>query len=174
MTRLVAAPSGWALRAVLVAGVLLALLAGVPSGLTPSVVVVVVVTLGALLTAVRPEGLSGVLTLGIVVVFWTLQLRHEVPGAVLVAAAGLVTAHVAATVLAYGPPWMPVAREVLTVWAVRGVLIWLAAPVVWFVARVYADRATPTTFWLAGLAAALVAAVVAAVVVPTQGEEIER
>jgi hypothetical protein len=36
------------------------------------------------------------------------------------------------------------------------------------VARAYADRATPTSFWLAGLAAALVGSVVAAVVVQTR------
>lgn len=174
MTRLVAARSVWVLRAVLVVGALLALLAGVPSGLTPPLLVVVVVVLGALLTAFRPERLAGSVTLGIIVVFWALQLHGEVPATVLVAAVGMVTVHVAATLVSYGPPWMPIPREVLTGWLVRGVLVWVAAPLVWLVARVYADRATPTTFWLAGLAAALAGAVVAAVVVPTRGEEIER
>jgi hypothetical protein len=86
-----------------------------------------------------------------------------------VAAAGLVLAHVSCTLLAYGPPSMPVPGLLVRVWVMRGFLVWLTAPAIWLVARVYADRATPTSFWLAGLAAALAGAVVAALAVPERG-----
>jgi hypothetical protein len=167
--RVTTARSVWVTRVVLVAGVLTGLLAGVPSGLTPPVVVVVVVALGGGAAALRPEGLAGPVTLGVVLLFWALQLHHQVPASVMVAAAGVLTAHVAATLLAYGPTWMPLPRAVVLLWVVRGLLVWLVAPVIWLVARAYADQATPTSFWLGGLAAAGVAAVVAAVVVPTRG-----
>ena len=41
---------------------------------------------------------------------------------------------------------------------------------VWLVADAFSGRPTPTTFWLAGLAAALVAAVVAGLVVPVRSD----
>ncbi len=56
--RLSVAPSVWALRVVGVVGVLLALLAGVPEGYTPSVVLVAVVLVGGVLSAFRPAGVS--------------------------------------------------------------------------------------------------------------------
>lgn len=167
--RVTTARSVWVTRAVLVVGMLLGLLAGVPWGFTPPVLVVVVVAVGGGAAAWRPEGLAGPLTLGVVVLFWGLQLHHEVPASVLAAAAGVLTAHVAAVLLAYGPSWMPLPRAVVALWVVRGLLVWLVAPVIWLVARAYAGQATPTSFWLGGLAAAGVAAVVAAVTVPTRG-----
>jgi hypothetical protein len=168
--RLSVAPSVWVVRAVLFLGVMVALLAGVPEGYTPPVVVVGVVVLGGVLAAFRPDDLAFSLTLGIVLVWWTVQLHTQVPVGVLVAAAGLVTAHVAATLLTYGPRFMAIPADLAVVWAVRGFLVWLAAPLVWLVARVYADRAVPTSFWLAGLATALGGAVVAALVVRPSAE----
>jgi len=168
--RLGVARSVWVVRAVGMLGLMVGLLAGVPEGYTPSVAVVVVVLLGGVLTAFRPDHLGASMTMGVVLVWWAVQLHTEVPAGTLVAAAGLVTAHVAGTLLSYGPQFMPIPTEVVGLWAVRGLLVWLVAPVVWFVARVYADHATPTSYWLAGLATALVGAVVAAVVVPTRGD----
>jgi hypothetical protein len=167
--RLSVAPSVWVLRAVGVLGLMLALLAGVPEGYTPSVVLAVVVLLGGVLSAFRPDHLAVSVTLCIVVLWWGLQVRTEVPLGCVVAAAGLVVAHVAGTLLAYGPPFMPIPSDLVALWAWRGFLVWLAAPVVWLVARVYADHDVPTSYWLAGLATALVGAVVAAVVVPARG-----
>jgi hypothetical protein len=167
--RVTTARSVWVIRGVVVGGMLLGLLAGVPSGVAPPVLVAVVVALGGVAAAFRPEGLAGSVTLGVVVMFWALQLHDEVPASVMAAAAGVLAAHVAATLLAYGPTWMPVPRAVVVLWVARGVLVWLVAPLIWLVARAYAGQATPTSFWLGGLAAAGVAAVVAAVTVPTRG-----
>jgi len=167
--RLSAARSVWVVRAVGLLGLLVGLLAGIPEGYTPSLAVVAVVLLGGVLGAFRPDHLGVSMTLAVVLVWWAIKLHTQVPAGTLAAAAGLVTAHVAGTLLSYGPRFMPIPAEVVRLWAVRGLLVWLAAPVVWFVARVYADHATPTSYWLAGLTAALMGAVVAAVVVPTRG-----
>jgi hypothetical protein len=167
--RLATAPGVWVVRAVGVLGLLLGLLAGVPEGYRPPVVLVVAVLLGGVLSAFRPEHLASSVTLGVVVLWWGLQVRSEVPVGCVVAAAGLVAAHVAGTLLAYGPRFMSIPVGVVLLWVRRGFLVWLVAPVVWVVARVYADHAVPTTYWLAGLAAALAGAVVAALVVPARG-----
>ena len=168
--RLTVDPSVWVVRAVVVLGLMVGLLGGVPQGYTPSVAVVVVVLFGGLLAAFRPDHLGVSVTMGIVLVWWAVQLHTQVPPTCLLAAAGLVTAHVACTLLTYGPRFMPIPADLVVVWVVRGFLVWLAAPVVWFVAEVYADHATPTTFWLAGLATALAGAVVAALVVRPSAE----
>lgn len=160
-----AQPSVWVLRAVIALGVMVSLLAGVWTGYTPPVALVVVVAMGALLSPFRPEHLSLTITTGLVVFWWALQLRGEVPGSVLVVAAALIATHVAATLLAYGPPVLPVQPELALLWTVRGALAWLAALVVWVVARTYTGHATPSLFWLSGLAAAVIAAVVAGVTI---------
>lgn len=171
MSRFKAAQSVWLLRAVVLVGTLAGLFGGVTEGLVPPVWVVVVVALGGVLSAFRPEHLAMSATLVVVLVWWALNLHAEVPVGCLVAAAGIVAAHVAGTLLGYGPPAMAVSGDLVRVWVVRGFLVWLAAPAIWLVALVYADRATPTSFWLAGLGAALVGAVVAAIAVPQRGEE---
>ena len=162
--------SVWAARAVLVAGVLLALLADVPEGRTPPMVVLVVGLAGALLAALRPEHLVLALTLGVVMVWWAYDDRSDMPVGVLVAAAGVVAAHVAATVLSYGPPRLPVDPALALLWAARGALTRLAALAVWVVARTYTGHGTPALFWLSGLAAALVGAVAAGAVAPVRGQ----
>lgn len=167
--RLSVAPSVWVVRGLGMLGVLVALFSGVPEGHTPPVAVVVVVLLGGVLAAFRPERLGASVTMGVVVLWWGLQVRTDAPSGILVAAAGLVLAHVAGVLLAYGPAFMAIPADVAALWAVRGLLVWLAAPVVWVVARAYAGHAIPTAYWLTGLATALVAAVVAAVVVPARG-----
>lgn len=168
--RVKVAPSVWVLRAVTFAGILVGLLAGIPEGFVPSVPVVVVVVLGGVLAAFGPDQLAPSVTLGVVLVWWAVTLHDEVPVGCLVAAAGLVAAHVACTLLAYGPPSMSVPTHLVRLWVMRGFLVWLVAPAIWLVARVYADRATPTSFWLAGLAAALAGAVVAALAVPERSD----
>jgi hypothetical protein len=162
--------SVWVLRGVLLAGIVVALFAGVPEGYHPPVVLVVVVVAGAALSAFRPEHLSLAITMGAVVVWWAYAHDTEMPVAVLVAAAGLVATHVAGVVLAYGPPSLAVAPEVALLWTGRGVLAWVASLVVWGVARIYTGHGTPALFWLTGLAAALVGAVVAGAAVPMRGE----
>jgi hypothetical protein len=165
-----AQPGVWLLRAVMVVGVAAALLAGEGQGYTPPTVLIVVVLVGALLSAFRPEHLSASVTMGVVVFWWALQLRSEMPGVVLVVAAGLLATHVSATLLSYGPPSLPLDLELALLWLSRAGLAWLAALAVWVVARVYTGHGTPSLFWLSGLVAVVVAAVVAGVAAPLRSE----
>jgi hypothetical protein len=160
--------SVWVLRAVAAVGPMVALWAAAPEGHVPQAWVVAVVALLSLGYAVRPEHFVGSIVLGVVLVWWTTDVRTDLPDGTLVAAAAVLAAHVAGVLLGYGPPQMAVDPELVVIWTVRSALVWLAAPAVWFAARVYDGHATPTSFWLAGLATALVGAVVAAVVVPAR------
>jgi hypothetical protein len=164
-------PSVWALRGVVAAGLLLALLAGIPEGYVPSIFVVVLVVIGVLVSATRPEQLALSITMGIVVVWWALHLHSAMPVGALVAAAALIAAHVAATLLGYGPPTLALDPQLGLLWATRAALTWTAALAVWVVARTYSGHGSPTLFWLAGLTAAVVGAVVAAVAAPIRGKE---
>jgi hypothetical protein len=163
-------PGVWVLRVLVFAGLVVAILAGRPEGYDPPTFVVVLVVLGALASAFRPEHLSLSITMGLVLVWWALQVRSEMPTAALVVAAGLMLSHVSATLLSYGPPSLAIDPELALLWTARGLLAWVAAFVVWVVARTYAGHDVPAVFWLAGLAAAVVAAVVAGVTVPVRGE----
>ena len=163
-------PTGvWVLRLVIVLGSLLSLYAAAPEGFVPSPFVGAVVLVLAGIFAVRPEHFVGSVALSVVLVWWALHVGSSVPVGALVAAGGLLAAHVAAVLLGYGPPHMQVGPDLVVLWVPRAAVVWLAALVVWLTARAYTGHTTPTLFWLAGLAAALVGAVVAAVVVPTRG-----
>jgi hypothetical protein len=169
-----AMPGVWVLRGILVAGLMLALVAGIPEDYTPPVALVVLVAAASVLSAFRPEHLIVSITMGIVIVWWALQLHAEMPVAVLVVAAGLIVAHVAATLLAYGPTSLPVDSALAVLWSMRAAMTWTAGLAVWAVARAYSGHGSPATFWLTGLAAAFVGAVVAAVATPTRGKEARR
>jgi hypothetical protein len=163
--------TGWVLRVLVAVGPLVALLAGVPQGYPPSVFMVVVVTVGGVLFALVPEHFVGAGVMGVVVLWWAAAVGEGIPVASLVAAAALLTSHVAATLLALGPARVVLDRAVVLRWAVRSLLVWPAALVVWLVADAFSGRPTPTTFWLAGLAAALVAAVAAGLVLPARSDD---
>jgi hypothetical protein len=162
--------SVWVGRAVVVASLMLALLAGAPGGYDPSVFVVVVVALAATVSAFRPDHLVVSLTMALVVIWWARHLDTGMPAVVLLVAAALTAAHVAATVLAYGPPTLAVDSRLALLWAARGAVVWVAALVVWGVARTYTGHGTPTLFWLGGLAAALVGSVAAGMAMPVRGD----
>jgi hypothetical protein len=169
-----AMPGVWVLRVVLVATLVASLLVGVPEGYTPPVALVVVIAALSVASAFRPEHLVVSVTMGVVIVWWALQLRTEMPAAALVVAACLIAAHVVATLLGYGPTSLPVDPALAVLWAMRAAMAWTAALGVWVVARAYGEHGSPATFWLTGLAAALVSAVVAAVVAPIRGKEARR
>jgi hypothetical protein len=166
-------PSVWVGRAVVLASLLLALLAGGPAGYHPQPFIIVVVGVAALASAFRPDHLIVSLTMAFIVVWWARDLHSQMPAVVLVVAAALVVAHVAATLLAYGPPTLPVDPRLAMLWSARGSLVWLAALLVWGVARTYSGHGTPTLFWLGGLAAALVGSVAAGFAMPVRGEGVE-
>ena len=150
-------PGQWALRAVVVLGVVVALFATVPAGATPATWLVLLVLLCAGIFAVFPDSAAGAATLLLVVAWWGVGLRDGLHPAALVAAAGLVTAHLAATVADLGPGTVPLDREVLVRWTFRGLLVLLAAVLALGVATLVRDQPAPAGLWLAGLVAALVA-----------------
>jgi hypothetical protein len=161
----------WVLRVLAALGPVVALLAGVPQGYTPSTFMVVVVVVGGVLFALAPEHFVGAVVMGLVVLWWATEVGDAIPVSSVVAAAALLTAHVAATLLGLGPSRVVLDPSVVTQWARRALLVWLAALVVWLVADAFSGRPTPTTFWLAGLAAALVGAVVAGLVLPARSQD---
>ena len=164
----------WVLRSIAALGPLAALWAAAPEGLVPSPFVVLLVALVGVAYAFRPEHFIGPIALAIVLLWWALHVEATMPVGALVASAALIASHVAGVLLGYGPPRMVVGSELVVPWVVRGALVWLAAPVVWIAARAYGGQASPTSFWLAGLAVALVGAVVGAVVVPTRDMQEDR
>ena len=158
----------WALRTAVVLGSAVALWAPAPWGYAPSPFIVAVVLLTALGGAFLPDHLLGSVSPLVVVVWWASVVGPALPFASVVAAAGLLIGHTAATVLAYGPARTRIAARVLATWVLRAAAAWLVAPVVWVVAAAYRGHATPASFWLLGLAAALVGAVTAALWAPVR------
>jgi hypothetical protein len=164
----------WVLRAIAALGPVVAVWAAAPEGMVPSPFVVVVAVVVGVAYAFRPEHFVGPFAFAVVLLWWALHVGTSMPVGALVAAAALVASHVAGVLLGYGPPRMAVGAELVVPWVIRGALVWLAAPVVWIAARAYSGQASPTSFWLAGLAVALVGAVVGAVVVPTRDMQEDR
>jgi hypothetical protein len=84
-----------------------------------------------------------------------------VPAGALVAAAGMLAAHLAALVVSYGPSRLPLAPGVVRLWASRGLVLLLTAPVVWLLARAVRELPESGTVWVLGLAVAVSVVVVA-------------
>lgn len=166
--------SVWVLRAVIVVGPMLALYGAAPEGFVPSPLAALFVLALSIGFALRPEHFIGSAVLVVVLLWWTLVVDTAFPNGSLVAAGGLLAAHVAALLLGYGPSQMPVGSDLVLLWLPRGAVVWVAALVVWTTERAYNGHVTPGSFWLVGLTAALVGAVVAAVLVPTRDIQEDR
>jgi hypothetical protein len=145
----------------MVVGVLGALFATVPAGATPAGWLVVLVLAVTLVFAAYPDSAAGAGALALVVAWWGVGLRDGLHPAALLAAAGLLVAHLAATVADLGPGSLPLDRAVLVRWGVRGGLVLLSAPLALGLAMLVRDEAAPPGLWLAGLAAALAGLLVA-------------
>ncbi len=165
-------PGGWALRAVVLLGPPVALLAASPQGFVPPVWLIVVVTLASAGFAAFPEQYAGSVAMLLVVGWWATSVRHAMPGGVVVSAAALLAAHVGATVSSYGPRKLPPERLMVLRWVRRTVLLWLVSPLLWLVVDAEHGHTTPASYWLAGLAVALVLAVAVATLYPTRLDEV--
>jgi hypothetical protein len=163
-------PGSRVLRGVIVVGPLLALYAGAPQGIVPPVWLTVVLLVFALSFATLPEHYTGGFTLAIVVTFWVIRSGHDLPGTSVLAAAALLVTHLAAVVAGYGPRQLPPDRGVLLLWARRGVLVWLMAPLTWLVVEAQSDRATSAAYWIVGLVVGVVLLVLTAAWYPTQAD----
>lgn len=158
-------PGQWGLRVVMVAGPLVALFARTPSlGAPPAWGVGLVLVLGAGWTLL-PESVIGAVTLLAVGFAWASSDTTGVSAGVLVAAAGMLAAHLAALVASYGPPRLPVDPGTIRLWSLRGVALFGAAVGVWLVARAVAELPEKPTIWVMGLVVALSVVVVAAAVI---------
>jgi hypothetical protein len=154
------------LRALIVAGPVVAVFAAGPAGQWPPWWAVVG-TLGlAGGFAALPESPIGAGVMLAVLAWWVVTLDDGLHPAVLVAAAALLVTHVASVLTSYGPGEMPVERALILLWVRRGALLLLAVPPVWGLAVLLRDQPDDPDqpgIWVVGLLAALVATVAAAV-----------
>jgi len=119
-----------ALRTMMVVGAFAVVAAAQAAGARPGVWEQGILLGLALISAYRPESVAGMGLLAGAAYVWALTPETLSP-LVLVAAAGMLLAHLSALVAAQGPARMRVDGVQVRRWAVRGVLLWLAAAVVW-------------------------------------------
>lgn len=162
------APGRASLLLVIVLGPVAALLAAVPQGYAPPGWLVALVTVASLGFAFAPELQTGTLVMVLVIGWWAIEVDHDLPLSVIGAAAALLASHLAAMLVGYGPQGLPVDRDLLRLWVRRGVLVWLVSPLTWLVADAYHGQASPSSIWVAGLAAVLGVALAAAMTFPTR------
>jgi len=155
---------GLLLRGVVLAAPVLALVLARPGDLPPVWLIVVTALLSTAFAAL-PESALGAACLALVVLWWALAVDGDVPATAIPAAVLLLAAHLAALLLSYGPPGLPIGGAVLRRWLRRGAAVGAAAPLVWLVAMSVDGRAEPSGIWVMGLAVAVAAAVLAAVAV---------
>jgi hypothetical protein len=151
------------LRALVLLGPVVALLATGPAGHWPPWwVVVPVVGLAGAFAAV-PDSPVGVGLFLVVVVWWTIALGDDIQPAAMVAAAALLVAHLAAQVASYGPATLPVELATLRLWGLRAVVLLATIPATWAAARLLRGQPEPAGVWILATAAAVAATVVATV-----------
>jgi len=153
----------WALRVVVLLGPMLALYARGPSLGAPPVWLAALVLLLAGGWALATESVVGVVTLLVVGLSWSAGSDVGLPAGAIVAALGMLVAHLAALVASYGPPRLPVAPGVVRLWTLRGLALFVTAPVVWVLARGVRELPGSGSLWVLGLAVAVSVVVVAAV-----------
>lgn len=161
-------PRGWWVRGVILLGPVLALFAGGPQGFWPPIWLAVVVAAGSCAFAALPDQFAGSATMLLVLGYWTVDVGRAMPASAVVAAAGLLGSHVAATIASYGPDRLEPDGPAVLLWVRRSVLVWLVAPALWLVVDAYRGHTTPATFWVAGLAVTVVLAVGSATWFPTR------
>jgi hypothetical protein len=148
--RLVPGPDQLALRAVVVLGAVLALAAADLAGAEPGGWVTATVVVLAAVTALRPESVAGVLALAGTAYAWALGPDPLSPLLLLVAA-GMLLLHLAALVAGQAPALAAVDPRQLWLWGRRGVVLWLAAVVVWGLAVLVEDHAGGRATYAGGL-----------------------
>lgn len=152
-------PGQRSLRAVVLAGPVVALLAAGAAGNGPAAWVLVLVVVLSVLWAGAPESAVGTGALLVVLFWWTRVPDDALHPAALLAALAVVASHVAAVVGSVAPPRTPVDPAVLRLWSTRAALLLLPVPVLWVLARALRGEDAPSGLWPAGLAVTLLAVV---------------
>jgi hypothetical protein len=150
---------------------MVALLATGLRGVWPAWWLVLLVAGLASAFSLLPEAPMGTVATGLVLVWWGFAFRDGPHPQALLAAAGLLVAHLAAVLAGYGPRDLPLDPATVRLWAVRGALVFLAAPAVFAVAVLLRGQPEPVGIWVAGLAVALVTTVVAGFILTGSTQE---
>ena len=164
-------PGQWALRATVVAGLMVALFATGLRGVWPAWWFALLVAGLAIAFSLLPEAPMGTVATGLVLAWWGFAFRDGPHPQALLAAAGLLTSHLAAVLTGYGPRDLPLDPATVRLWAVRGALVFLAAPAVFAVAILLRGQPEPVGIWVAGLAAAVVTTVAAGFILTASGQD---
>lgn len=146
--RVVAPGTTWpvvALRALLFVLPCAALALALPE--VPHWAVVTGVVVSSAVWARTPDHAAGVVALVLVGGWWA--AHGVVDWRVLVVAVLLLVAHVAATLVSYGPPRMAVDRGLARLWLARGLLALVPVPVAWLAVRGLDPALAPSWLWLA-------------------------
>jgi hypothetical protein len=156
----------WVLRALVVAGPVMAVGATGPAGNTAPRWFTGLVALIAAGWALYPESSAGVLVMVLTVAWWGIALRDGLQPEAVLAAGALLVAHVAAVLASYGPPDVVLDPALVRRWVLRAVLVLLPTPVLLWLTLTVAEVPEPPLIWLAAVVMLLAAG--AAVVVRTQ------
>jgi len=154
-------PDQFALRTVVGVGAMVVLVAAAGAGATVPLWQAVTLLGLAALTACWPDSSAGTLLLVGAAYVWAGTPESLSPW-VLVAAAGMVFAHLAAQVAALGPAPLKVDSTQVSRWAVRAALVWIAAAVTWVMVVWMREVPVGRTAYALGLLVLTVVAVAAA------------
>jgi len=157
------------LRTLVVLGVGTAIVAAQSAGARPRPWELGIVFALAAITALKPESIAGVGMLAGAAYVWALAPETLSP-LVLVAAAGMVLAHVSALVAAQGPARMALDGVQVRRWAARSLLLWFSAAVVWGLSVVVVDLPQRRLAYALGLTVLAVIALAATRLVGSRAE----
>ena len=138
------------LRATVVLGAIISVVAAQAAGARPDAWLQVALIGLAMFLAARPESAFGIVVLVGLAYVWS-TVPDPLSPLVLLAAAGMVTVHVAALVAAQGPVGMHVDGAQTTRWLWRSVVLWLAAATVWGLDQLATDLPGGRLVYAAGL-----------------------
>jgi hypothetical protein len=154
-------PDQLALRSVIGLGAVAVLVAAAGTGATVPVWQAVTLLGLAAVTACWPDSSAGAFLLVSSAYVWAKAPESLSPW-VLVAAAGMLFAHLAAQVAALGPAPLKVDGTLLSRWAVRAALVWVAAVATWVMVVWMREIPVGRTAYALGLVLLTVVAVAAA------------
>lgn len=154
-------PAGqWALRAAVVAGIVLALFAPGVDGDLPRGFLLGIGVVLALGAAITPNRDAATVACCWVLLVWVVTDRGVGVGA-LVAAVGLVLAHVSATLASYGPEGMAPDRPLVLLWVRRAAIVLAPSALVALVTSLLTVSGDSAGSWLWVAGALLVAGLAA-------------